>query len=206
MPTTGQRFEAFLGNLLSSQKGNDKDLFSTQPVFKDKEPTMNINCVLGPSGSTMTKEYTQDGADNFPDLSWEPVPEAAGYVVVVEDPDAPLGMTPVHGLFYDIAPDNTAVKQSDLEAADTTKRTLKSGAYKYGKNIRTTMFGGPIYGGPRPVLNHGNHRYFYQVVALKRPMQNLSAIPSRAEVLKDLANDNILAWGVWIGNYERKLE
>lgn len=201
MPTAGQRFEAFLGNLLSSQKGRDAGLFTTQTVFKDKEPTITIESVLGPSGSTMTKEYTQDGADMFPDLSWNAVPDTAGYVLVVEDPDAPLWFPIVHGLFYDIAPDNTTVKQSDLEAADTTKKTLKSGAYKYGKNIR-----GTIYGGPKPVLNHGNHRYYYQVVALRRPMQNLSAVPTKEEILKDLANDNILAWGVWIGNYERKLE
>ncbi|KAG2172727.1 hypothetical protein INT43_000074 [Umbelopsis isabellina] len=201
MPSFGQRFEAFLGNLLSSQKGRDAGLFSTQPAFKDKEPTITINSVIGPSGSTMTKEYAADGEDKFPDLSWDAVPNTAGYVLVIEDPDAPLWFPPIHGLFYDLAPDNTTVKQSDLEAADTKKKTLKSGAYKYGKNIR-----GNVYGGPKPVLNHGNHRYFYQLVALKRPMKNLSAFATREEILNDLADDNILAWGVWLGNYERKLE
>ncbi|KAJ2958133.1 hypothetical protein NQZ79_g6260 [Umbelopsis isabellina] len=204
MPTLGQRIEAFLGNLFYSQKGRDKGLFSNQPEFTDKEPTITINSIVGPSGSVMTKEYTGDGPDNFPDLSWEPVPKAFGYVLVIEDPDAPLPFPIVHGLFYDIAPDNTTIKQSDLESADFTKKTLKSGAYRYGKIF--TAIHNPIYAGPKPVLNHGNHRYFYQLVALKRHMENLSALPTKEELLKDLANDNILAWGVWIGNCERKLE
>jgi phosphatidylethanolamine-binding protein (PEBP) family uncharacterized protein len=102
-------------------------------------------------------EYTQFGADKFPNIEWHDLPQGTKEIlVVVEDPDAPLLRPVMHGLYYAIDPRTThRLDQSDLD------RPAADRLFSLGRNLR-----GTLYSGPRPVTNHGPHRYFYQVVAL----------------------------------------
>lgn len=203
MPTFTDRIEAYLGKLFYSQRGRDSQLFTRDEIFNNIEPSIPITSPdVGQSGSTMEKRYTQDAASDFPALSWEQVPEAQEYILVIEDPDAPLPFPVVHGLLYGIFSDTTNLSQPDFEAVDTVKHTIKTGSVKYGKNLRQS-----VYDGPKPILNHGEHRYFYQLIALKQPLKNLPAYPDKKTMLKNIKEtDSVLAWGEWIGVYERKLE
>lgn len=150
----------------------------------------------------MDKQYTQNGEDRFPHLQWEPVPEAQEYVMVVKYPDDPIPFPVVHGLLYDIPSHITSISHADFDTVDTGKRTIKAGAIKYGENLRQS-----VYDGPKPIRNHGEHRYFYQLVALKQPLKNLPAYPDKPAVLQAIKEINsVLAWGKWIGVYERTLE
>jgi phosphatidylethanolamine-binding protein (PEBP) family uncharacterized protein len=200
MPTYGERFEAFLGNLLSSQKGRDAGLMTHQPPFDKIEPTLNVTSDIGASGSSMPKHCTQDGDNEWPPLTWEKVQDAQEYFVVSEDADVPIPNPIAHGFFYGISSEITSLHHADLKEVDTTNHTIKNGSIKYGKTMLRTA-----YEGPKPVYNHGPHRYIYTVVALKQPLENLPAYPSKAELVKAVKEDNILAWGEWIGVYERKL-
>ncbi|KAK3173584.1 hypothetical protein OEA41_006915 [Lepraria neglecta] len=54
--------------------------------------------------------------------------------------------------------------QKDGDAKDINEKTVKA-RFKYVKNIQ-----GVHYGGPKPLIGHGPHRYFDQLVVLKEPV------------------------------------
>jgi phosphatidylethanolamine-binding protein (PEBP) family uncharacterized protein len=198
-----------LAKMLYNLRGRDAKLFTKGPAFADfSEPTIDITSPdCGPSNSTMKIEYTQYGADRFPELEWSPPPATASeikeYLLVSEDPDAPIPSPPTHGLFYAIPPSTTRITASDV-ALDKEKSGeggfILDGGFKAWKNIR-----GRHYGGPKPPVGHGPHRYFYQLVALKEPLdtKTLSARPTKKE-LADAIVGKVAGWGVWIGVFEKE--
>ena len=206
MPTILEQIENFLGYLLSNQKGRDSKLFVKSAPFAS-HPDQDITVTspeLGESGSSMTIDHTPFGANACPELSWtwkkQPSQTPVEYAVVVEDPDAPLPSPIVHGLFHSIPASKTTLVRSDFEVADEASATLKGG-FKYGLNRR-----GTVYGGARPVLGHGAHRYFYQVVALSEKIGDAEGATkmSKDELLQKISA-KVIGWGNWIGTYERKL-
>jgi phosphatidylethanolamine-binding protein (PEBP) family uncharacterized protein len=79
---------------------------------------------------------------------------------------------------------------------------LLKGGFKYGKNRRERVFTGP-----KPLMNHGEHRYYYQLVTLKKPLTNIGPYPDKSAIIEKLQQEtNVFAWGEWFGTYERKLE
>ncbi|MCJ1387022.1 hypothetical protein MMC17_010151 [Xylographa soralifera] len=196
--------EAGLSWLLASQKGRHPKLFTKAPAFVDfPEPTFVIDSPdCGPSGSYMKPEYTQVGEDRFPELTWSAPPvEVKEYIIVIEDPDAPLPSPATHALFYSIPSETNRIIASDIRPVlGGEKEKRLQGGFKYGKNVR-----GTIYGGPRPLLNHGPHDYYYQVVALKEPMDatKMGASPTKSELAAGIAG-KVAGWGAWIGIFERK--
>ncbi len=193
-----------LGSLLFSSKGHDKKLFTKGPAFEGLKPTIDITSPeCGPSNSSLKRIHSQLGEDRFPELEWSPPAgtEIKEYLLVVEDPDAPLPIAPCHGIYYNIPESTRHIHTDDikLDEADEKKRTLKSG-FKLGKNLR-----GTVYGGPRPPLGHGPHRYFYQLIALKEPLDHSKM--SEQATKKELAAaimGKVAAWGVWVGVFENK--
>jgi len=204
--------EYSLGWLLSSVKGHDDKLFFKIPAFADyPEPTITVESPsLGPSNSPMGIEYASastGGQDKFPDLTWSPpapiASEVKEYLVVAEDPDAPIPTPPLHGMYYAIPPGKTQIVSGDLDL-DTTKTENGAkwvkGGFRAGANRR-----GNIYMGARPPCGHGPHRYFFQVVALKEKLDltKLSNVATREEVVENV-REKVLGWGVWIGVFENK--
>ncbi|MCJ1285658.1 hypothetical protein MMC26_004999 [Xylographa opegraphella] len=204
--------ESSLSHHLSNQKGRHAKLFTNGPAFAAfPAPTFTVDSLdCGPSGSRMRPEYTQVGEDRFPALTWsalEAAAEAAAedevkqYLVVVEDPDAPLPTPATHAVFYAIPPDTCGIAAGDIEPVVGSERERKlRGGFRYGKNVR-----GTIYGGPRPLLNHGPHDYYYQVVALKEPLDTtgMSAAPTKSELAVGIVG-KVAGWGAWVGTFERK--
>jgi hypothetical protein len=94
--------ELTLGWLLRNAKGRDAKSFYTCPAFeKCKEPTIPITSPdCGESGVILSKEYIAEGG-KFPILEWSPTPQVASQVkewlLVSEDPDAPLPTPICHG-------------------------------------------------------------------------------------------------------------
>lgn len=199
--------EYTLGLLLSRQRGRDAKLFHKGPAFKDlSEPSLEVtSSECGPSNSTMLDKHGMDTGNQFPTISWE-VPktttEVQEYMLIVEDPDAPLPTPIAHGVYYAIPADTRSVDNSSLEPIGKEGANDLKGGFKFGQNRRDT-----VYGGPRPVIGHGPHRYFYQVIALSEKVdQNgfAAAKPTREELAKAIEG-KVLAWGMWIGVFERHL-
>lgn len=169
-------------------------MFTRQPVFADLKPSITITSPV--RANLMPVEYTQDGPSTFPPLSWANPPGTKELLLVIEDPDAPLPKPIVHGFGYAIPPSVQSIDSEDFDSQNP----------KYAeKGIKTgvTREGTP-YAAPRPLMNHGPHRYFYQVIALRDPLQGLSNKPSTVEVLAVLKRENILGWGEWVGVAERR--
>ncbi|KAG2189506.1 hypothetical protein INT44_004648 [Umbelopsis vinacea] len=194
--------ELALTYLLSSRRSDVKKLLTRNSAFAEIPPTIQITSAdVGESGSRMLKRHTQDGESDFPELSWTAVDGVVEYMLICEDADVPLSEPIVHGLYYGIPAGVTSLKPSDFQKSEEGSYVL-NGGFKYGKNRRQH-----VYGGPKPLINHGEHRYFYQLVALKSPLTDLGPYPGKETVIEKLHQEaNILAWGEWVGTYERKLE
>ena len=196
-----------LSKLLYNFRGRDEKLFhKTKPFAKFPQSTIEITSPdCGPSGSTMADHHTGFGEDRFPELEWQKVAEAQQYILVVEDADIPLPFTPTHGLYHSIPGHITNIGAKDVQLVSGSqgeKQKELKGPLKLGRNIT-----GTIYAGPKPLLGHGPHRYFYQLVALREPLDDtkFSALPSKAELCKAI-DGKVVGWGFWQGVYERKWE
>ncbi|POS70153.1 hypothetical protein DHEL01_v211456 [Diaporthe helianthi] len=201
--------ELSLSWLLSSAKGRDEKSFYRTPAFKGlQEPTIEITCTECGAGSLakpaqLKKEHSHDGGGKFPGLQWTTPSSITGQVkewlLVVEDPDAPLPTPIVHGIFAGIGPSIMKIEHCQLEVADESRSALKGG-FHYGVCRRPV-----VYLPPRPLMNHGPHRYFFEVVALSEtlPKDLLESRPTREKIAKAIQG-KVLAWGLWVGAYERK--
>jgi Raf kinase inhibitor-like YbhB/YbcL family protein len=100
-------------------------------------------------GGNIPSEFTCDGRDVSPQLSWEAVPAGTeSFALSVADPDAPRG-TFIHWLVYDIPKDVNNIGRGSLpkEAVEVEND-----------------FGRRRYGGPCPPS--GTHRYIFTLCAL----------------------------------------
>lgn len=164
--------ELTLSYLLKSSKGHDSKAFiKSAPFTEFPEPTIPMSSTdCGPSGSTLPTEYMHGGEGKIPELQWDTVDGCKQWLIIVEDPDAPLPTPICHGyvmfqvsfpcgvvsdicrIYLAIAASKTTFTNSDLECIQDTKLR---GCY-YGMNRR-----GVVYMPPRPLLNHGIHRCMY---------------------------------------------
>lgn len=107
----------------------------------------------------------------------------------------------MHAGYYHIPSSKTSITQQDIERVDGKGNELKGG-FKFAKNLR-----GTVYSGPKPLRGHGEHRYFYEVVALSAILgeegKGLSSPAKKEEILKGLEG-KVLGWGEWVGVAERK--
>ena len=118
-------------------------------------------------GGMIPKKYTCDGGDVSPALAFTGIPaEAKSLVLIMDDPDAPVG-TWNHWLLFDIPP----------TTAQLPEGYKPSGSVKVGKN----NFGKTNYGGPCPPKGPA-HRYFFRLYALNVDSLNIKAGADRAAI------------------------
>jgi Raf kinase inhibitor-like YbhB/YbcL family protein len=140
----------------------------TSPAFENNEP--------------IPSEYTCDGAQLPPPLSWTKVPQGTRSIaILVEDPDAPKG-TFTHWLVTGIPPTTTSLTTA-----------LPSGA-SASKNDAGTLG----YTGPCPPS--GTHRYAFRVYALDL---DLPTQRSRTAFLAAIRG-HVLASGQLVGTYTKR--
>jgi Raf kinase inhibitor-like YbhB/YbcL family protein len=139
----------------------------TSPVFKNNTP--------------IPKKYTCDGDDINPPLKLEGLPdETKSIVLIVDDPDAPMG-TWDHWIVWNIPP-MEEIPENVVPGVE-------------GMND----FQRQSYGGPCPPS--GTHRYFFKVYALKEKL-NLDT-NSRKSNVEEAMEGKIVAKGELIGLYSR---
>ncbi|MGM3308344.1 YbhB/YbcL family Raf kinase inhibitor-like protein [Anabaena sp. WFMT] len=135
-------------------------------------------------------QYTCDGVNISPPLSWDEIPlETQSLVLIVDDPDAP-GEKFVHWVVYDIPP---TVRELTAQIP-ATKNLINGGTQ--GKND----FGNLGYGGPCPPS--GTHRYFFQLYAVDKKL-SLAAGASESQIITAI-DGHVLEKSEFIGRYKRQ--
>ncbi len=141
-------------------------------------------------GDMVPKQYTCDGRDVSPPLSWSGIPEGTKSIALIcDDPDAPVG-TWVHWVVYDMPPSTPGLPEHATAAGG-----LPRGAKQGMNDFRKMDYGGPCPPG-------GTHRYFFRVYALDREL-GLREGATRAELVKSMEG-HILAQGQLMGRYSRR--
>ena len=129
-------------------------------------------------------EYTCDGSETSPPLSWSGVPSGAKTIaILVEDPDAPKG-TFTHWLVTDI-PATTSALDKGASPPDGAM-AAKNDKGKTG------------YAGPCPPT--GQHHFHFRVYALDK---TLGKITTRAE-FQSAIKGHVLAQGELVGTYQKQ--
>lgn len=137
------------------------------------------------AGEFIPKKFTCDDQDINPELIIEDVPNnAKSLVLIVDDPDAPMG-TWTHWTVWNISPDTNIIRQGEVPA----------GAFE-----GQTDFGRPGWGGPCPPAGK-SHRYFFRVFALDTKL-DLNTGASRQD-LELAMKDHILDQAEFFGLYQR---
>ena len=144
-----------------------------------------------PPGAEIPAQYTCDGADISPPLSWSDAPAGTeSLVLVVEDPDAPSG-TFRHWAVFDIPPAFRA-----LDAGYSANRPTT--ALHQARND----FGKTGYSGPCPPRGAGTHHYHFRLLAISRPTLDLRAPAAALDVLR-AAQPYVIQQTELVGTYHR---
>lgn len=141
-------------------------------------------------GAMIPKDYTCDGKDISPPLSWSDPPEKTqSFALIMDDPDAPMG-TWVHWVIYNIPATARGLPEGVPKDAD-----LPDGS-RQGRNSWRRIG----YGGPCPPS--GTHRYFFKLYALDTVL-TLASGATKDELLKAMEG-HILAQAEFMGRYSRR--
>ena len=140
--------------------------------------------------SEIPAQFTCDGVDISPALSWTQPPEGTqSFALIMDDPDAPRG-TFVHWVLYDLP-----ASERDLPEDVPPQPTLPSGA-RQGRND----FGRIGYGGPCPPPGPP-HCYHFRLYALDSRLE-LKAGATRAR-LDRAVRDHVLDEAELMARYSR---
>ena len=143
--------------------------------------TLSVGSPAFKNGEFIPVKYTCNGEDVNPPLTIEGLSkETKSLVLIVDDPDAPMG-TWDHWIVFNIQPTNRIEENTipGIEGINTWHRHS--------------------YGGPCPPS--GTHRYFFKVYALDS-LLTLSSSVHKKDVEKAM-QDHLLAKGELVGLYSR---
>lgn len=147
-------------------------------------------------GGRIPQDYTGDGRDLSPPLSWSQVPQGTKELALIcDDPDAPANEPWVHWLIYHIPTTATSLPEGIGSQPGKSSDGLQQGhnSWRTGKTIG--------YRGPAPPPGHGVHHYHFHLYALDEPIP-LSGGATKAELL-DAMQGHVLAEAEVIATYQR---
>lgn len=151
---------------------------------------MQLTSTAFDAGERIPAKHSCEGVDTSPALAWNKTPQGTrAFAIVCHDPDAPL-VTPdgvygfVHWVYYNIPASTTSLD----EACDK---------FTNGEN----NFGSQAYGGPAPPNGHGEHRYYFWILALNEFVEQPAGL-SMWQLLKRL-EPSLIGMNRLVGTYER---
>ncbi len=140
------------------------------------------------NGEAIPADFSCDGRDVSPALTWsEPPAGAESFALIMDDPDAPMG-TWVHWVVYNI-PASTRELEENMPAIPELSNGIMQGY---------TSAGTTGYHGPCPPS--GTHHYYFKLYALDT-MLSLSAKADKKDLLSAMEG-HILANGELMGTFK----
>jgi Raf kinase inhibitor-like YbhB/YbcL family protein len=162
--------------------------FAAEP---GQHSAMQLTSSAFKSGEPIPAKYTCDAKDVSPPLEWSGAPaQAKSLVLLVNDPDAPVGDW-VHWVLYDLPASEHSLPE-DLAKG----QYVLNGARQGLNDFRHLGYGGPCPPPGKP------HRYFFRIYALDR-LLDLKPGLTRKEI-EAAMQGHVLAEGLLIGTYQRR--
>lgn len=155
--------------------------------------SLHITSIAFPSGQRIPQDYSGDGTDRSPPLSWSGVPDGTVELALIcDDPDAPTPEPWVHWIVYGIPADCRELPEG---VPPKTDKPLMQGrnSWPSGQTIG--------YRGPLPPKGHGTHHYHFRLYALDQKLKTAAGLDKPS--LLALMKGHVLATGELIGTYER---
>jgi len=155
-----------------------------------ESPTLKVD-------QPIPRDYTADGRNVSPPLTWKGVPAAAKQLaVLLQDPDAGNPPPFVHWVIYKIPPTAKGLPENVPFEPDVPMPAEIAGAIQGVSGFRR-----PIYRGPAPPPGRVHH-YHFVVYALDAGL-DLKPGLSRVELL-DAIKGHVIGHGELVATYERK--
>jgi len=160
----------------------------------DNKMDLKISSTAFSQNGNIPSQYTCEGEDISPPLSWSGLPAGSrSLVLIVDNPDAPdpaaPKMTWVHWVLYNIPSESQGLAEAIASSSLPTDTLQGINDWK-----RTG------YGGPCPPI--GRHRYFFKLYALDSPLPDLNR-PTKAQ-LEQAMRGHILGQAELIGTYQKR--
>ena len=152
--------------------------------------SFQISTTSFPVGGLIPKQYTCDGQDLSPALTWTGAPQGTkSFALIADDPDAPVG-TWTHWLIWNIPATTHQLSEGMPKEAQLTDGT------RQGQNdFRKVGYNGPCPPPGKP------HRYFFKLYALDSSL-GVKPGASRKE-LETAMNRHVLAQTEVMGRFGR---
>ncbi len=140
--------------------------------------------------SNIPREFTCEGRNISPELSWSGAPSATkSFALVMHDPDAPVSGGFTHWLVY-----NIPATADHLPEHVPNQDSLRGGGVQ-GKND------GGRYGYMGPCPPSGTHRYYFRLYALDVTLDARAGASKAA--LEKAMEGHVLAQAELLGRYKR---
>ncbi len=167
----------------------EEDVISTEKEMISMEKLL-VSAEDFKEGENIPDEYTCEGANVSPAISWGKTPSGTKSIaVIMDDPDAP-GRTFVHWVIF-----NIPAEKQGLPKNVEKKERLADGSVQGINDARKIGYYGPCPPPGKP------HRYFFKVYALSKKL-DLSAGASKTQLEKAMEG-SILGQGAVMGTYGR---
>ena len=179
--------------LLNQRAGMDKVLYNQ--LFRERQTgRLDLRSKAFVFNARIPKRFTADGEGISPPLEWDAVPEdTASLALIVEDADSPTPHPLVHAIVFDLGDVDGSIEEGALNSPHHTGCGLATGQNSFFQQAWLP---------PDPPRGHGEHRYVFQMFAL-RAGPSFSAAPGRGELI-DVVLDRAIAVGCLIGTYQRE--
>lgn len=177
--------------LVACGHGEEVTRGAVEPEAPDGAKLVVTSTAFAPGG-TIPVDFTCEGTNIAPDLTWSGAPPATkSFAIIVDDPDAPDPAAPkqtwVHWVLIDIPATITNLPPG-------AGATPPDGAANGTNDFKKTAWGGPC-----PPT--GTHRYFFKVFALDLTIGKAGI--TKPELLAAIRG-HVVARGELIGRYKKQ--
>jgi Raf kinase inhibitor-like YbhB/YbcL family protein len=167
--------------------------------LRGKGQILDLTSSVFGHGQRIPFEYTKDGKNRSPSLSWFRAPEETrSFALICDDPDA-SGKEPfVHWVLYDVPAGAMGLALTELPEG------LSKGPHPHeipGAAQGRNDFGETGYDGPAPPPGDGTHHYRFKLYAVDA-LLGLPPGARKAELLRAM-DGHILARGEIVGTFSR---
>jgi Raf kinase inhibitor-like YbhB/YbcL family protein len=182
-----------IGHAFIHQRAGMENVVYNRLYHERKTARLELRSPAFAFNARIPARFTADGDGISPPLRWDHLPgEADSLALIVEDADAPTPHPLVHAIVVDLKAEDGELEEGALNSEHHRGVGLETGRNSFFKHAWLP---------PDPPPGHGEHRYVFQMFALRAgPL--LSQFCGRGEFI-DAVLERAVGVGCVIGTYER---